>query len=144
MKKPIVRTIALLLLLVFAGCGGASTNEQTASAGRDAEVEAVPEPGTEAELYEAAQKAEHQNRPQEAIRLYRRILAEFPQSPDNYKAVFLTGFVFSEELSMPDSARIAFERVLREYPQSEFADDAEAMLKFLDGEMPAFEESPAP
>jgi len=144
MKRPILCTFALLVLVLSVGCGGATKDNQTAKAGQEAEVAEVPEPGTEAELYAAAQKAEHQSRPREAIRLYRRIQTEYPDSPDNYKAVFLTGFVYSEELDMPDSARVAFQAVLRDYPNSEFADDAEAMLKFLDGQMPAFEESPAP
>jgi len=144
MRSPFPCTFAVLWFLIAAGCGGASKNEETAAAGHEADVASLLEPGTEAELYEAAQKAEQTNRPKEAVRLYRRILAEYPDSPDNYKAEFLIGFVFSEELNMPDSARVAFAKVIRKYPNSEFVDDAEAMVKFLDGEMPAFEESAAP
>ena len=128
------------------GCSrGASEGESAARNIDSTPAVRVPdEPLTEADLYAAAQKAEHRNQPQEAIRLYRRILSEYPQSPDNYKAAFLIGFVFSEELNQPDSARVAFNRVIQEYPNSEFVDDAEAMLKFLDGALPAFEETPSP
>lgn len=144
MKSPVLCIGAVALFLAAVGCGGASTHDETPAVGDQAEVAVMTDPGTESELYEAAQKAEHGNRPQEAIRLYRRILSEYPDSPDNYKAQFLIGFVFSEELGMPDSARVAFELVVRDYPNSEFVNDAEAMINFLDGKMPAFEESPAP
>jgi outer membrane protein assembly factor BamD (BamD/ComL family) len=43
---------------------------------------------------------------------------------------------------MPDSARHWFETVIEKYPQSEFADDAQAMIRFLNGEMPHFEDAP--
>jgi outer membrane protein assembly factor BamD (BamD/ComL family) len=122
-------------LLLLTACSN-KASENDGNSGDDAV--------TEAGLYAQAQVAEHENRPHDAIDLYRRILREYPESPQNYKAEFLIGFVFSEELAEPDSARLAFKRVIREYPQSEFVDDAEAMLKFLDGELPAFEESPAP
>lgn len=99
-------------------------------------------PVTEAGLYARAQAAEQQGRAPEAVELYRRVLSEYPQSQDNYKAVFLIGFVFSEKLNQPDSARLMFETVIRDYPQCEFADDAAAMLRFLDGELPPFEDTP--
>jgi len=127
--------LAGLSLVLLTGCSNTGS-ENDAAAGAD--------PATEADLYAEAQLAEHENRPRDAIELYRRILRDFPDSPQNYKAEFLIGFVYSEELAEPDSARLAFQRVIREYPQSEFVDDAEAMLKFLDGELPAFEESPSP
>jgi len=70
------------------------------------------------------------------------VLERFPESADNYKATFLIGFVFSEKLNQPDSARTMFETVIRDYPNCEFVDDAQAMLRFMNGELPPFEESP--
>jgi outer membrane protein assembly factor BamD (BamD/ComL family) len=155
MTSPIFRLLgvpAVCFVMAQTGCGGSKENdgqpknevatEQPAAVAEEPAV--VPETATEAELYEAAQKSERVNRPWDAIGLYRRILAEYPGSPQNYKAQFLIGFVFSEELDMPDSARVAYERVIQDYPQSEFADDAGAMLRFLNGEVPKFEESSAP
>ena len=125
------------------GCSGSSS--ESAGEPADGGNQATPgAPSTVDELYSAARVAEHQKRPGEAIDYYRRILQEYPESPSNYKAQFLIGFVFSEELDQPDSARVAFERVIRDYPDSEFTDDAEAMLRFLDGELPVFEDTPVP
>ena len=98
-------------------------------------------PANEAQLYAAAQRAEQQGQPAEAIEIYRRILREYPDSPENYKAEFLIGFVYAEELNVPDSAKVIFERVIQKYPGTEFVDDARAMLEFLDGKMPEFEET---
>ena len=129
-------------LAAVISCGGSTSSENAnpdQSAGARTET-----PGTEAGLYAAAQAAEQQGRGRDAVDLYRRILTEYPESPQNYKAQFLVGFVFSEVLNQPDSARAAFGLVLERYPESEFADDAQAMLRFLDGEFPSFEETPAP
>lgn len=132
-----------MALMVGAGCGDSESESQsqTAVANTEPALHAA-EPATEAGLYAGAREAEQQGQADLAIRLYRRILSEYPQSADNYKAVFLIGFVFSEKLNQPDSARLMFETVIREYPECEFVDDAEAMLRFLKGELPPFEDAP--
>ena len=137
------RFVAAAGVALALGCSGSSSESagEPAAAGDQATPGA---PSTVDELYLAARAAEHQKRPGEAIDYYRRILQEHPESSSNYKAQFLIGFVFSEELDQPDSARVAFERVIKDYPESEFADDAEAMLRFLDGELPVFEDTPVP
>lgn len=124
--------LILAAILLVAGCGD-STSETDGNA--------APSPVDEAQLYAAAQRAEQQGQPHEAIEIYRRILREFPDSPENYKAEFLIGFVYAEELNVSDSARVIFERVIKNYPGTEFVDDAQAMLQFLDGKMPEFEET---
>lgn len=124
--------LILAAILLVAGCGD-STSETDGNA--------APSPVDEAQLYAAAQRAEQQGQPREAIEIYRRILREFPDSPENYKAEFLIGFVYAEELNVSDSARVIFERVIKNYPGTEFVDDAQAMLQFLDGKMPEFEET---
>ena len=133
-----------LAFVVGAGCGDSASESQTQAAAENADsvLRADAEPASEATLYARAQQAEQQGDADLAVGLYRRILDEYPQSPDNYKAVFLIGFVFSEKLNQPDSARLMFETVIREYPGCEFVDDAEAMLRFLKGELPPFEDAP--
>ena len=127
------RSILILAgALLIVGCDNSSSNTD----GNSAQT-----PANEAQLYAAAQRAEQQGQPREAIEMYRRILHDYPDSPQNYKAEFLIGFVFAEELHIPDSARVIFERVIEKYPGTEFVDDAQAMLRFLDGTMPEFEET---
>lgn len=139
MKSWIYPAVCTLIAATIAGCGGSTTETQATPEAQDT-VAALPT--TESGLYEAAQQAERDGRPQEAISLYRKILADYPESENSYKAQFLIGFVFSEDMNEPDSARVAFEAVLANYPNSEFADDAEAMLGFINGEMPVFQDSP--
>lgn len=128
-----------LAVWVTVGCGdSASETESTTTT----QTPVQTDPDTEAGLYAGAQAAEQQGRPEDAIRLYRLVLERFPQSADNYKALFLIGFVYSEKLNQPDSARAKFETVIRDYPNCEFVDDAQAMLRFMNGELPPFEESP--
>ena len=131
--KPWIYLAACALLVANIGCGG-STSEKQETVSTD--------PSSEADMYTAAQNAENEGRPRDAIGLYRKILKEYPESGHSYKAQFLVGFVFSEEMNEPDSARVAFETVLEKYPDSEFADDAQAMLAFIDGEMPSFQDAP--
>jgi outer membrane protein assembly factor BamD (BamD/ComL family) len=131
---------AFLVLWVGAGCGDSASEIKSTT---PAQGSAVPsEPDTETGLYARAQAAEQQGQAEEAVRLYRQILERYPESPNNYKATFLIGFVFSEKLEEPDSARLMFEAVIRDYPDCEFVDDAQAMLRFMKGELPPFEESP--
>ena len=126
--------------LLVTGCGDSASETASKPASQSQLAETTP--ATEATMYARAQAAEQQGKPQEAIGLYRQILNEYPKSSQNYKAVFLIGFVYSEKLSQPDSARTMFETVIREYPECEFEDDAQAMLRFLDGHLPDFEEAP--
>jgi outer membrane protein assembly factor BamD (BamD/ComL family) len=139
-----IGTAVLIAVLSVAGCSKSQPESQSSTTVDQSQASGVhpPDPTTESGLYESAQAAEQQGQPAEAIRLYRRILTDYPQSTDNYKAVFLIGFVFSEKLNQPDSARTMFHEVIRDYPTCEFVDDAQAMLRFLDGEMPPFEDAP--
>ena len=123
-----------------AGCGGSASDSASKPASQNDLTEQSP--ASQATMYARAQEAEQQGKPLEAVELYRQILDTYPDSPQNYKAIFLIGFVYSEKLEQPDSARQMFEQVIREYPDCEFEDDAQAMLRFLDGHLPEFEETP--
>lgn len=135
---------AVAMAFLVGACGDSASESQKNSSTPDQTGSSRPLPAdtTEAGLYGRAQSAEQQGRVVEAVGLYREILERYPQSPDQYKAVFLIGFVFSEKLNQPDSARVMFKTVIRDYPDCEFVDDAEAMLRFLDGELPPFEDAP--
>jgi outer membrane protein assembly factor BamD (BamD/ComL family) len=141
-----MRTWCLVAFTAWVVSACSETVPESQTSGKAAGASEVTQPvvtrSGEAGLYASAQEAEQQGRAVEAVGLYRRILAEYPQSADNYKAAFLIGFVFSEKLNLPDSARVWFQAVIRDYPNCEFVDDAQAMLRFLDGELPPFEEAP--
>ncbi len=81
---------------------------------------------------------------QEALGEYRRLLYLYPKSPNNYKAQFMIGFIYSENLKDDKKAIEAFKSVLENFPNCDLADDADWMIRNIESGgalMPVFEES---
>jgi outer membrane protein assembly factor BamD (BamD/ComL family) len=93
-----------------------------------------PDFDLERKLYDQAQDAQSNNRSELAIKIYEQILTLFPQSPNDYKAQFLIGFVYSEQLEDHQKAKEAYRKVVEKYPNSDLADDAEFMMKTLEAD----------
>lgn len=89
-----------------------------------------------------------QKKYQDAINEYHRLLRLYPKSAHNYKAQFMIGFVYSENLKDKDQALAAYRAVIAQYPQCDLADDAQFMINSLEsGEefnIPDLPEEPAP
>lgn len=81
------------------------------------------------ELFDEAQNSKD---PRHALALYEEIVSQFPDSEHGYKAQFMVGFVYSEQLNDKDKAREAFQKVIDQYPDSELADDAAWMIENMD------------
>jgi outer membrane protein assembly factor BamD (BamD/ComL family) len=88
-----------------------------------------PEFDIEKEFFDYAQKLQDEGKPEWAIKFYDQILSLLPESAHRDKALFLKGFVYSEELNEQDKARETFKKFMEEYPNSELKDDAEYMLE---------------
>ena len=86
----------------------------------------TPEDVTPEMLYNKAQNA---RTPQEALAYYEQILREFPKDDNAYKAQFMIGFVYSEQLEESERAKLAFEKVIKNYPNSDLVEDAKWMLE---------------
>ena len=86
-------------------------------------------PKTEEELYTIAQEAMNNEKPEEALKYYQQILEEYPQSSNNYKAQFMIGYVYSEELKDTVKAREAYQKVLEQYPNCDLVESARWMMK---------------
>ncbi len=104
------------------------------------EVEYVGEPflaaATPESLFEMAQSATD---PHERIGYYEQVVERFGDSEQADRAMFMVGFVYSEELQDKQQARAAFLRFLELYPESDLAKDAQYMLDALEGSEPPFE-----
>lgn len=87
-----------------------------------------------AELFELAQQARG---PEERIKVYQRILHEYPADPRCYEAQFMIGFVLAEDLKDFPGATLAFQRVLDQYPGCDLAESARWMLANMGKEFPA-------
>jgi outer membrane protein assembly factor BamD (BamD/ComL family) len=99
-----------------------------------------PQYNLEKDFFDYAQKFQDEEKPQTAIKLYEEILSFLPNSPNRDKALFLTGFVYSEQLKDYIKAKGIFEKFIKEYPQSDLKDDAEYLLKNL-GKEPDLEKT---
>lgn len=75
---------------------------------------------------------------------YDSLIENYPEDPRADDALFMAGFVASEELYSPGEAARYFKRLIDEYPDSEFRDDAHFMLGNLAGARPALTEEGMP
>jgi TolA-binding protein len=66
-----------------------------------------------------------------AIATYRRYYTMFPESKQAPTMLFLSGYVFNNELHRLDSARVAYETFLQKYPDHTLAASARYELETL-------------
>lgn len=70
-----------------------------------------------------------QEKYQQALSEYRRLSYLYPKSANNYKAMFMVGFIHAEHLKNDSAAVRAFEKMLAQYPNSDLSDDADWMIR---------------
>jgi hypothetical protein len=70
------------------------------------------------------------------IDYYETLVEAYPQDERTDDALFMLGFIYSEEFGDRPMAGMYFRRLLHEWPQSDLADDAEFMLKNLGRKRP--------
>ncbi len=78
--------------------------------------------------YYAAQMALGKSDYKMANAAYEKLIEIYPDDPNNYKAIFLIGFNYSEYLKDYESAKGYFERVLADYPDCDLVPSAKWML----------------
>jgi len=77
----------------------------------------------------AAQVALGEDDIESAIAAYEKWISQYPENENNYKALFLMGFSYSEYLKEYDKARQIFIKVIEEYPNCDLVPSAEWMLE---------------
>lgn len=70
-----------------------------------------------------------QERYPQALAEYRRVNYLSPKSPNDYKAMFMIGFIQAEHLRQDSAAVRSFEAMLKKYPDSDLSDDADWMIR---------------
>jgi len=70
-----------------------------------------------------------QERYNQAMAEYRRVSFLYPDSPNEYKAEFMVGFIQSEHLKKDSAAVRTFEAMLKKYPKTDLSDDADWMIR---------------
>jgi len=87
---------------------------------------------TEQDLYTEAQNHSEDGNFESAIDTYEGILELYPDSPRAYKAQFLIGFVYSENLKDQQKAKENYLKVIDDYPECDLADDARYMIEMME------------
>ncbi len=64
-----------------------------------------------------------------AIYYYKKVFNEFPVSTHAEQALFLTGFIYANELKDQDSAKINYNLFLEKYPNSQLASSVKGELQ---------------
>ncbi|MBL7827575.1 MAG: tetratricopeptide repeat protein [Saprospiraceae bacterium] len=83
-------------------------------------------------LLKAAGLAKTIENPNKAIELYQKVSDGLPQHPKAPTALFMTGFVYENDLNNIDKAKAVYESFLQKYPNDpDFLDDAQNALKML-------------
>lgn len=80
------------------------------------------------ELFQAAQVAGDANA---RIAAYRAVVDEYPDADVTPQALFMVGFIHSEELKDHDAAEKVFRELLQRYPRSELASSAQWMVDHM-------------
>jgi len=83
-------------------------------------------------FFNEAQQLQVDQKFEEAVTYYRKFLEEYPDSKYAYKAQFMIGFVYAEEMKDTASARKAFQKVITDYEENDLTDDAKWMIENLD------------
>ena len=82
-------------------------------------------------LFKAADISMNMNNPQNTVALFKFIMKSYPDYKNIPTIMFLTGFVYDDQLKDYDSAKKYYTEFLEKYPDSDFADDARISLKNL-------------
>ena len=88
-------------------------------------------PDNEIALFKKAAQAEIANNYSEAVKIYESIIENYPKSTQYDKALFMIGFIKSENMDKKDEAKLCFEELIEKFPDSELVDDAEFMIEAI-------------
>lgn len=82
-------------------------------------------------LFKAGDMSMNLNMPQKAIKVFDRILKDYPDFEKAPQCLFLKGYVYENEIRDLNTAKKIYEEFLQKYPNDEFADDAAVSIKNL-------------
>jgi hypothetical protein len=86
------------------------------------------------EYFTKAEDAQKKRRYNDAVYYYDQICEFYPNSPDSYKALFMKGFLYSEEMNDKEKAIEIFQKVISDYPAGDLHESAAFMIQELKGE----------
>jgi hypothetical protein len=81
-------------------------------------------------------RAQSETGPAARIRMYRKIVSRFPDHEHAPEALFMVGFIYSEELKKEDLAAKTFEELIKRYPDRTIIETAKWMLENMNKPFP--------
>ncbi|RLC58817.1 MAG: hypothetical protein DRH89_00080 [Candidatus Cloacimonadota bacterium] len=88
---------------------------------------------TAEEYFTKAENAQKRRRFTDAIFYYDKVIEHHKNNSDDYKATFMKGFLYAEELKDKENALISFKEVLSDFPEGELHESAQFMIDELEG-----------
>jgi tetratricopeptide (TPR) repeat protein len=95
------------------------------------------------DYFNFAEEAQKKRRYQDAIYYYDKVIKNHKNNVDDYKALFMKGFLYAEELNKKDLALEVFNELLNNYEEGDLHESAHFMILELEGKsniMEAFED----
>ncbi|MCD4818117.1 MAG: peptidyl-prolyl cis-trans isomerase [Candidatus Cloacimonetes bacterium] len=94
---------------------------------------------TAKEYFTKAEEAQKKRRFRDAIYYYEQVMKFYKNDKDDYKALFMKGFILSEELKEKEEAIQIFDEIVEKYPVGELHESATYMKNELLGKNKTFE-----
>ena len=85
------------------------------------------------EYFTKAMNAQNHKRYKDAIFYYDKIIKYYKNNKDDYKALFMKAYIYSEDLDDKEKALALFKKVISDYPKSDLHDSAKFMIDELEG-----------
>jgi len=82
-------------------------------------------------LFKASDIAMNLNRPQQTVEIFNTLIENYPDFNKIPTCYFLRAFVYDDQLKDYKAAEKYYREFIKKYPNSDFADDAEMLLKNL-------------
>ncbi|MDA3891421.1 MAG: tetratricopeptide repeat protein [Salinivirgaceae bacterium] len=82
-------------------------------------------------LYKAAEISMNLQLPQQSIDYYNQVISQYPEFNKKPECLFLTAFVYENQLQNIEKAGELYSLFIAEYPNHPLAKDAQASIRFL-------------
>ncbi|MGB0166092.1 MAG: tetratricopeptide repeat protein [Luteibaculum sp.] len=82
-------------------------------------------------LFEAGKAGRTSGRFESGIMFFKEFVSRYPNDKRVPEALFLTGFIYDEDLKDKDRAKGCYEQVVKKFPTHDLADDAQALIEQL-------------
>jgi len=88
---------------------------------------------TSEEYFNLAEEAQKKRRYQDAVYYYSKVIKNHKNQKDDYKALFMTAFLYAEEIDDKDQAIQLFDQLINEFPEGDLHESARFMIMELEG-----------